>query len=111
MRACRLGGISRAGWYRKSTARGQTALRMRIREIAMDRPRFGFQRIHIVLRREGTPPSYMDTHENRGAIRKANSTYGNRSSVPSGPKGKTYVKKSMLIARESVFNSDRPCVK
>lgn len=26
---------------------------MRIREIALDRPRFGFQRIHIVLRREG----------------------------------------------------------
>ncbi len=53
VRACRLGGTSRAGWYRKSTAKDQTALRMRIREIALDRPRFGFQRIHIVLRREG----------------------------------------------------------
>lgn len=53
VRACRLGGISRAGWYRKSTAQDQTALRMRIREIALDRPRFWFQRIHIVLRREG----------------------------------------------------------
>lgn len=45
--------MSRAGWYKKSKARDQTALRMRIREIAMDRPRFGYQRIHIVLRREG----------------------------------------------------------
>ena len=26
---------------------------MRIREIAMNRPRFGYERIHIVLRREG----------------------------------------------------------
>lgn len=28
-------------------------MRMRIREIAMSRPRFGYQRIHVVLRREG----------------------------------------------------------
>jgi putative transposase len=45
--------LSRAGWYKKSKARDQTALRMRIREIAMNRPRFGYERIHIVLRREG----------------------------------------------------------
>lgn len=31
----------------------QSGLRMRIREIAMSRPRFGYQRIHVVLRREG----------------------------------------------------------
>ena len=53
MRACRLGGLSRAGWYRRSTAKDQSGLRMRIREIAMSRPRFGYLRIHIVLRREG----------------------------------------------------------
>lgn len=52
-RACRLGGISRAGWYRKSTAKDQSALRLRIREIAESRPRFGMQRIHVYLRREG----------------------------------------------------------
>lgn len=53
VRACRLDGISRAGSYRKSTAAEQSALRMRIREIAYSRPRFGYQRIHIVLQREG----------------------------------------------------------
>jgi len=53
VRACRLGNLSRAGWYKKSKARDQSALRMRIREIAMNRPRFGYERIHIVLRREG----------------------------------------------------------
>src|ERR1017187_7012670 len=41
VRACRLGGLSRAGWYKKSKAKDQTALRMRIREIALSRPRFG----------------------------------------------------------------------
>lgn len=53
VRACRLGGISRAGWYRKSTAKDQSALRMRIREIAQSRPRFGYLRIHLLLTREG----------------------------------------------------------
>ena len=52
-RACRLADFSRAAWYKPSRAKDQTALIMRIREIAMARPRFGYQRIHIVLRREG----------------------------------------------------------
>jgi putative transposase len=52
-RACRLGDLSAGCWYRKSTARDQSALRMRIREIALSRPRFGYERIHILLRREG----------------------------------------------------------
>ena len=50
VRACRLGGISRAGWYRKSTAKDQSALRMRIREIAQSRPRFGYLRIRKLPR-------------------------------------------------------------
>ena len=53
MRACRLAHSSRAGWYKKSTAKDQTALRMRIRELAHARPRFGYNRIWVLLRREG----------------------------------------------------------
>jgi putative transposase len=52
-RACRLAGFSRAAWYKPSRAKDQTPLRMRIRELAMARPRFGYNRIHILLRREG----------------------------------------------------------
>ena len=52
-RACRLAGFSRAAWYRTSTAKDQAPLRLRIRELAMARPRFGYNRIHILLRREG----------------------------------------------------------
>ncbi|MGH2405311.1 MAG: IS3 family transposase [bacterium] len=52
-RACRLTGLARATWYRQSTARDQSALRLRIRELAMARPRFGYLRIHVLLRREG----------------------------------------------------------
>ncbi len=52
VRACRLARFSRAGFYRKSTAKDQSALRLRIREIAHAWPRFGYQRIHVMLRRE-----------------------------------------------------------
>ncbi len=53
VRACALADFSRAGWYKPSTARDQTPLRTRIRELAHARPRYGYLRIHVLLRREG----------------------------------------------------------
>ena len=53
MRARALAQFSRAARYRSSSAKDQTALRMRIRELANARPRFGFWRIWVLLRREG----------------------------------------------------------
>lgn len=52
-RACRLAQFSRTAWYRRSRARDQGPLRLRIRELAHARPRFGFLRIWVLLRREG----------------------------------------------------------
>src|SRR5688572_26776390 len=52
-RACHLAQFSRTAWYRRSTARDQRPLRMRIRELAHARPRFGYLRIWVLLRREG----------------------------------------------------------
>ena len=52
-RACALARICPNTWYYKSRARDAAALRMRIREIAQARPRFGYVRIWIMLRREG----------------------------------------------------------
>ena len=54
-KAIRLAQFSHGGWYFKSHAQDQSALRLRIREIAHARPRFGYQRIHVMLRREGWP--------------------------------------------------------
>jgi putative transposase len=51
--ACRMAGLSRTAWYRPSRAVDHTALRMRIRELAFARPRFGANRIGVLLRREG----------------------------------------------------------
>jgi putative transposase len=52
-RACRLAELARSTWYKRSTARDQSALRLRIRELAHARPRFGYLRIQVLLRREG----------------------------------------------------------
>jgi putative transposase len=61
-RSCRLAQFSRAAWYQASTAKDQSALRLRIREIAHARPRFGYLRIHVMLRREGWPVNKKRVH-------------------------------------------------
>ena len=52
-RACRLAQFGRALWYRRSRAKDQSALRLHIRDLAHARPRFGYLRIWVLLRREG----------------------------------------------------------
>ena len=52
-RSCRLALLRRSVWYAKSTARDQNALCQRIRDIAMNRPRFGYLRVLVMLKREG----------------------------------------------------------
>lgn len=52
LRACRLAQFSRAAWYRRSLARDQSGLRLRIRDLPYTRPRFGYLRIGVLLRRE-----------------------------------------------------------
>jgi putative transposase len=48
-----LAQFGRASWYRRSQAKDQSALRLRIRDLAQARPRFGYLRIWVLLRREG----------------------------------------------------------
>jgi putative transposase len=53
-RACRLVGIGRASArYRGEPATDEAGLRGRLRELAAERPRFGYRRLHALLRREG----------------------------------------------------------
>jgi putative transposase len=52
-RACRLVQISRALNAYLSRRPGQEGLRHRMRELAQERPRFGYRRVHVMLRREG----------------------------------------------------------
>lgn len=51
-RSYRLALLRPLVWYQKSEVRDQSALRLRIREIAMDRPPFGYLRVLVALKRE-----------------------------------------------------------
>lgn len=52
-RACRLVEIERSTVRYRTRRRGDEELRRRLRELAAERPRFGYRRLHILLRREG----------------------------------------------------------
>lgn len=52
-RACRVIQIHRSSWHYKSRKDSQVALKQRIRDIAETRSRYGYLRIHALLRREG----------------------------------------------------------
>ena len=53
-RACRLVGLARSSYYyREKPNELNELLRRKIREISAKRVRFGYQRIHVMLRREG----------------------------------------------------------
>ena len=52
-RACRLFQFSRTSHRYQSTRKDDPVLRRRIRELAAARPRFGYRRLGVLLRREG----------------------------------------------------------
>ena len=57
-RACRVTGASRASHRYRSQADPQHELRLRVRELAQARVRYGYRRIHVLLRREGWPVNH-----------------------------------------------------
>lgn len=53
-RACQLVGIGRSTLrYHRRPHLEEESLRQRLRELAAERPRFGYRRLHVLLRREG----------------------------------------------------------
>ena len=52
-RACRAMLLQRSSYYYKPTKNSQAPLRLRIKELAAARVRYGYRRIYILLRREG----------------------------------------------------------
>ena len=52
-RACALAGIDPRVYRRKSTRPAEDALRKRMKELSGERRRFGYRRLHILLKREG----------------------------------------------------------
>jgi putative transposase len=54
-RACRATGGARTTQRYRSRRDPQTELRMRLKELATARVRYGYRRLHVLLRREGWP--------------------------------------------------------
>src|SRR5690242_9260824 len=52
-RACRIIGVDRASVRYRSRRPADTTLRERLRQLAHQRRRFGYRRLHVLLRREG----------------------------------------------------------
>jgi putative transposase len=52
-RACRLVRLHRSAFNYRSVKDPQLELRLRMRELAQSRVRYGYRRIHVLLRREG----------------------------------------------------------
>ena len=54
--ACGLIGMHRGSWRYRRRRRSDAALRTRLRELAAERPRFGYRRLCILLRRDRADP-------------------------------------------------------
>src|SRR5574340_512839 len=52
-RVCGLVLLCRASFYYRSRRKDDTPIRARLRELAQARQRWGYQRLHVLLRREG----------------------------------------------------------
>jgi putative transposase len=52
-KACELISLNRSTAYYQSQAKDQTALKIRLRDLAASRVRYGYRRLHVLLQREG----------------------------------------------------------
>ena len=58
-RACSVTGFHRSAQRYRSRRDPQVELRMRLRDLAAVRVRYGYRRLHVLLRREGWPVNHM----------------------------------------------------
>ena len=61
-RACSATGFRRSSQRYRSRRDPQVELRMRLRDLAAARVRYGYRRLHALLRREGWPVNHKRTH-------------------------------------------------
>lgn len=94
-RACRLVKQARSSHYYRSVKDPQTALRQRIREIAQIRVRYGYRRVHVLLKREGW-------HISRNRVYRlyAEEQLQLRSKLPK--------RRKMVVSRRERFKPSRP---
>jgi putative transposase len=54
--------LGRSSFYYRHRKDAQEALRQRLRELALDRPRYGYRRLHVLLEREGWRVNHKRVH-------------------------------------------------
>jgi transposase InsO family protein len=60
-RACWLMLVA-VSMYRYRSRRDDSGLRRKLRELALEKPRFGYRRLHVLLRREGQAVNHKRVH-------------------------------------------------
>ena len=84
-RACRLIGVNRSAWQYEPLRGKDDAVRVRMREIANERRRFGYRRLAILLAREGKGMNlkkvYRLYREERLTVRKDPHTEGTEADI------------------------------
>ncbi len=61
-RACRLAELNLSTWQYAPRRKERSGLRMRLKELAAERRRFGYRRLHALLRREGWRINHKAVH-------------------------------------------------
>ena len=61
-RACRLADLKLSTWQYKPRKQERHGLRQRLRDLAAERRRFGYRRLHVLLRREGWQVNHKAVH-------------------------------------------------
>jgi putative transposase len=61
-RACRLADLNLSTWQYRARRQARSTLRERLKELAGERRRFGYRRLHALLRREGWRVNHKAVH-------------------------------------------------
>ncbi len=61
-RACRLANLKLSTWQYEPRRQEREGLRQRLRDLAAERRRFGYRRLHVLLRREGWRVNHKAVH-------------------------------------------------
>jgi putative transposase len=61
-RACRLADLNLSTWQYRARQHERSTLRERLKELAAERRRFGYRRLHALLRREGWQVDHKAVH-------------------------------------------------
>ena len=103
-RACGLIGRHRGSWRYQRKERNEVALRARLRELAAERPRFGYRRLYIFLRREKAEDGTFRWITTR-CVRTARCAIKRRKSSPPQWAGKRLWKSRSVENQRQVFHS------